>query len=168
MLAIRRGVIGGYAIPSPAELAPCGDLILFSLVLFVHLFRRIRPDAQTVWRASANCPASARIYSVRTVKEPCGLRQRSPTLDEEPVPRICSPRSGRYRPDHLQPLNHRLLGWRHLQLAPCSLRPQRPRWNSDGPAGDDPVPALMSRSFHPAPHRSEPSASLTPSPVASF
>ncbi len=104
---------------------------------------------------------------------PAGLRQRSPTLGRRHRPRASGRRSRRrYRPDPVQPLNHILLGWRHLQLAPVcpfSLGLRRPRvGNPDGRRRPDDLVHRTDRrrSLHPPPHRPDllPPRQLHPRP----
>ena len=128
MLAIRRGVIGGWRHTLACGIGSVtGDLILFSIVLVGghYFFSDLsNPTLQTILAAIGIIvllPLGI-YFLVRAVKDPmrafASARQH---WDEEHRP-CASDRRGRRLscPDALQPLNHTLLGWRYLQLA--SLR----------------------------------------------
>ena len=129
MLAIRRGVIGGWRHTLACGIGSVtGDLILFSLVLlggallsFLTCPTRA-PDCPGGHRRHRPASAGDLLPCPRRQGSPAGLRKRSPPLERRHRPRASDRRSRRRcRADHLQSLNHCLLGLRDLQLA--SLRP---------------------------------------------
>ena len=169
MLAIRRGVIGGWRHTLACGIGSVtGDLILFSMVLLGgHYFLSdlSNPKLQTVLLAIGVIvllPLGV-YFLVRAVKEPLRAyacaRQH---WDEGTLPaHLVAEVTDSTALIILQPLNHSLLGWRHLQLAPLcpfSLGLQRPRLgNPDGHRRTDDLVhrADCRRSLHPAPHRSD-------------
>ena len=117
MLAIRCGVIGGWRHTLACGIGSItGDLFLFSLVLLGGDY--LLPDLSNPTLQAVLAAMGAIVllplgfyFLVRTVKEPLrayeSARQR---WDEVPSPGIDHRSHPRCRPDHLQPLNHSLLG----------------------------------------------------------
>ena len=129
MLAIRRGVIGGWRHTLACGIGSVtGDLVLFSLVLLGghYLFSDLsNPTLQTVLAAIGIIvllPLGI-YFLVRAVKDPLrAYASARKHWNETTVPaHLVAEVVNCACPNHLQPLNHNLLGWRYLQLA--SLRP---------------------------------------------
>ena len=129
MLAVRRGMLGGWRHTLACGIGSVtGDLVLFSLVLLGghYLFSDLsNPTLQTFMTVIGLIVLLplAIYFLVRAVKDPlrayASARQH---WDEETIPAHLVAELAECRPHHLQSLNHCLLGWRHLQLAPfCSF-----------------------------------------------
>jgi hypothetical protein len=168
MLAIRRGIIGGWHHTLACGIGSVsGDLILFSLVLFgghyllSDLSSPTLRTALTALGVLVLLPLGA-YFLIRAVKEPLrAYASARQSRDERTVPvHLLSEAADCTALTILNPLTI-ALGWRHFQLAslrPWSLGLHRSRVGSpDGHRRPDDLVhrADRSRAFHPSTHRPE-------------